>query len=371
MPSAPQRGDLVSLLRAFVAIDTSNPGGREADLAALLREHLAAHTPDELRLETVPRTGAVGAYVFARWGTPRILVNAHIDTVPAQSGWSGDPFALRVDGERAVGLGSADTKGAIAAILSALAIAGAPPRDCAVLFTGDEEVSGTCLRAALRDLSLESVQTAFICEPTGCRPGIAHRGFASLEVEASGAGGHSSTADAVPAPVIELARVAVALSEWSRARAASHPGEGLCVNAAEIRGTHSANVIPPAAALLLSFRPPPGADVEALFDEVRARVASSAPSTRMREILALPSFRTRDLAVFRRWLGDACDAAMSLDFWTEAALVDRAGINAVVYGPGDITLAHRADESVPLADLERARDVFARVFSRGTADASA
>jgi acetylornithine deacetylase len=371
MPAAPQRGDLVSLLRAFVAIDTSNPGGRETALAALLRDALAAHAPDELVLETVPRGTTDGAYVFARWGTPRVLLNAHIDTVPAQAGWTGDPFALRVDGERAIGLGSADTKGAIVAILGALASIAGRPRDVGVLFTGDEEVSGTCLRAAMRAGLLERVQTAIICEPTGCRPGVAHRGFASLEIEApGGGGGHSSTADVVPAPVVDLARVTVALSEWSRARAAADPAEGLCVNAAEIRGTHSSNVIPPSATLVLSFRPPPGADVSALLDETRARIAAVAPRARVREVLAHPSVRTRNLEAFRPWLGAACDRATSLDFWTEAALVDRAGVNTIVYGPGDITLAHSADESVPLADRERARDVFAEVLSKGTPDAT-
>ena len=40
----------------------------------------------------------------------------------------------------------------------------------------------------------------------------------------------------------------------------------------------------------------------------------------------------------------------------------RAGIDAVVFGPGDVGQAHAADEFVTIADLETARATFAQVF---------
>ena len=52
-------------------------------------------------------------------------------------------------------------------------------------------------------------------------------------------------------------------------------------------------------------------------------------------------------------------APVDLAFWTEAALLAAAGIDCVVYGPGDIAQAHAPDEFVPIAELERARDTFA------------
>ena len=53
---------------------------------------------------------------------------------------------------------------------------------------------------------------------------------------------------------------------------------------------------------------------------------------------------------------------MDLAFWTEAALYAEAGIDAVVFGPGDIAQAHAADEFVELAQLEAARDAFLQVL---------
>jgi acetylornithine deacetylase len=43
--------------------------------------------------------------------------------------------------------------------------------------------------------------------------------------------------------------------------------------------------------------------------------------------------------------------------WTDAALLNDAGIPAICFGPGDISLAHAAEEWVPLAEVEQATRV--------------
>jgi acetylornithine deacetylase len=48
-----------------------------------------------------------------------------------------------------------------------------------------------------------------------------------------------------------------------------------------------------------------------------------------------------------------------LPVFTDAALLQAAGIPAVLCGPGDIALAHSDDESVPLSDLELAAKIYA------------
>ena len=55
---------------------------------------------------------------------------------------------------------------------------------------------------------------------------------------------------------------------------------------------------------------------------------------------------------------------VGLDFWTEAALYQAAGMTAIVIGPGDIAQAHAADEYVTLSDLDWAVDFFADVYKR-------
>jgi acetylornithine deacetylase len=364
----------VSLLVDLIGHDTHNPAGNEPALAARLRDELAARKPDDVRLVEVPRPAGDGragngAYVLATWGTPRLVINSHLDTVPANAGWTGDPWKARVQNGHVIGLGAADTKGAIAAILCALddCAPDGGPRDLAILFSGDEELGGTVMRALMADRAsgpLAHVTQAIVCEPTSCRAGTRHRGVCAIVAGYAGAGGHSSNADRMPAPIADLARVAVVWDDWGRARREIGPPgfHGMCMNVAKLDGGVAFNVVPDRAELSMSFRPPPGQELEPLLDELECAAHALSPAVACKRVLANPSFETRDLDGFRPWLGSACDAPTDLAFWTEAAVLSHAGIDAVVFGPGSIAQAHAPDEYVPIADLAAARETFARMF---------
>ena len=354
--------DPVDLLSRLIAVDTHNPGGDEPKLCALAADELRARG-GEVRVVEVPREGQTGAYVLATWGTPRLLINAHVDTVPVNAGWSADPFAARVAEGRVVGLGACDTKGAIASLLCALDAA--PPRDLAVAFTGDEERTGTVIRALLereRD-ALAEVRRAIVCEPTSCRAGTRHRGILWIEATIGGRGGHSSRADELPAPLAEAARLAVAFAEWGQRQREVGPlgFRGMCMNIAKLDGGVAFNVIPDEATLTISVRPPPGTDVEHVREQLFSLALDVVPRAQLAVPMANPSFHTAHPERFSPLLG--VDAPIDLAFWTEAALLTTAGIDCVVYGPGDIAHAHAPDEFVPIADLVRARDTFAQLFA--------
>ena len=370
------RGDGVAAwLSRLIEVPTHNPGGDEPALARLLAEALAARGADEVAVELVPRpvsaevpAGTSGAYVYARWGSPRLLVNTHIDTVPPNRSWSRDPFAPLIDGERLVGLGAADTKGAAAAILCALERE--QPRDVAVLFSGDEELTGTCVRAFVDSPRAAGIERALVSEPTRRRVGVRHRGVSCFRAEVASHGGHSSRADHLPKPMVALGRLAVELDGVARRWLDRGPEgmTGLCLNVASIEGGVAFNVVPERAALTFSFRPPPGCDRPALDGDLVQALASAAleegPSVSMVEVMDRPPFATADLDGFRSLLGELVQDSVQLDFWTEAAVLAEAGIDAVVLGPGDIAVAHGADEWVPLADLDWAVDMYAAAFAR-------
>jgi acetylornithine deacetylase len=349
-------------LAELVAFDTQNPTGDERPLVERLARDLR-----ELGADSV-ETFATGSHhaVLARFGArPRLLINAHVDTVPANTGFSAPAHTLVERDGQLYGLGSADTKGAIAAILEALALlnaAGRRPTDVAVLFSGDEEKGSSVARAFLASGRAAGIERAIVCEPTLCRVGHRHRGIASADAIATSPGGHSSRADELPSPIVTLARVAVALDELGkRHRTLGPPGfAGLCLNVAAIEGGLAFNVIPTRATLTMSVRPGPGVDVNAILADAGVEAARAAAPYVIdwHVVRANPPFATRDLAAFAPLLGDRVKAPLDLAFWTEAALFAEAGIDAVVFGPGDIAQAHAADEHVALTQLETARDVF-------------
>lgn len=360
---------LLQNLEELVAVPTAYPDGDEERMATSLAAKLQAFRPDELRLATAPRVeGPAAAWVFARWGTPQILLNVHIDTVPAGPGWESDPLGLERDGGRVIGLGAADVKGSIAAILEALERRRTRPENIAILFSGDEERGNVAMRHFLNSPQSQGITRALVCEPTQNQVGSRHRGILSLLVAQEGPGGHSSRADFTPSPVAELASVAADLQAWGQEKvreAGAHPEfPGMCLNLGRFEGGVAFNVIPASAQLEISARPAPGNDVEQVRDELISRIRSRVPDALIDAPLANPPFQSLCSEDFIPWLGERAQDPVPLGFWTEAALLSQAGINAVVFGPGNIAQAHAANEWISVDQLEEAVEVFERVIAR-------
>jgi len=354
---------LVERLAELISFDTRNPDGDEwplvQRLAVELRE-LGAASVDEVEVGD-------HAYVYARFGgaSPRVLLNAHVDTVPANDGYTSPPHLLVRRGDRLYGLGTADIKGAIAAILEALA-AGPVTRPVGVLFSGDEEHGGSCIRAFLDTDAARGLERAIVCEPSNCRVGVRHRGIGAATVTLEGPGGHSSRVEEMVNPIAVLARAAVALdSMGAEYRSKGPPGfQGINLNVAGLEGGIAFNVVPTRAMLTFSVRPAPGDSVEELLAEAerRVRAATSPHAIAWSVAVSSPALQARDVAGFEPLLGARMTEPVDLGYWTEASRFSERGIDAVVFGPGDVAQAHAADEFVEMAQLETARAAYAHVL---------
>ncbi len=141
-------------LTRLIACDTSFPPGRGYDAFADLMEALVqplGFSGERVRvpeaLWQVPAGPAAGPrtnlIATRRSGKPTCGLYFHVDTVPSAAGWQGDPLSLQRDGESLIGLGAADMKGPIAAVLLALRAAeqhGVPlAYDPMLLLCTDEE----------------------------------------------------------------------------------------------------------------------------------------------------------------------------------------------------------------------------------------
>ena len=352
------------LLAELVAIPTQQAGpdgnaGDEPRICEHLAPKLRALGADDVTVAITPRTdGSPGAYVFARWGTPRRIINAHVDTVPANAGWSRSPWSPHVADGKLYGLGAADTKGAIAATL--VALEATRPRDVGVLFSGDEEAGSAAMHVFLASPIAREIREAIVCEPTARTAGIAHRGVFGQTATYEGAGGHSSKADHMPRPIAVLARLAVAIDDLGRARLGDGPPgmQGLCLNLAALHGGVAFNVVPQRAELEWSLRPYPGfdrAEWDAAVTLARTRVD---PSITIHSTIDHAPFLCAHPAALGALVAPFARSIGQLDFWTEAALYMDHGIDAIVIGPGDIAQAHASDEFVPLDDLDWAVELF-------------
>ena len=345
---------LLQHLATLVSFDTRNPPreiAAEGGIFGYLRAQLSGFD-----VEVVDH-GAGAVSLFAVRGQPRVLFNVHLDTVPDSPAWSADPHVLRVEDGRAIGLGACDIKGAAAALV---AVAQSTPGDMALLFTSDEEANDPrCIAAFLqRDHGFRDV---IVAEPTRCEAVLAHRGISAVRMEFRGDAGHASGAQALQASALHRAmRWGVRALDHVEAHAAQAFGglQGLRFNIGRMEGGIKANVIAPRAEVRFGFRPLPSQSMDALHAQFRDFAAGEAD---YEETFRGPSLPAGEAAEAENRRRDAQALAESLqlpignavDFWTEASLFSAAGMNAIVYGPGDIAQAHTADEWVALEQLER------------------
>jgi acetylornithine deacetylase len=355
-------------LAALVAFDTRNPPRRIGTDGIF--DYLRAQLPGFRCTVTDHGDGAVA--LLAVRGAPTRLFNVHLDTVPDSPGWSADPLRLRVEDGRAIGLGACDIKGAAACLLAAAAVTRG---DMALLFTTDEEANDArCVAGFLG--KVHGYAEVVVAEPTGCMAVLAHRGISSVLLRFQGTAGHAS-ADRGDASALHRAmRWGGRALDFVNAQQHLHFGglEGLRFNVGRIEGGIKANVVAPSAEVRFGFRPLPSQDI----DELHARFGACAEVgalLRYEELFRGPPLPAGDVSVAEqrrlaaRDLADALQLPIgnAVDFWTEASLFSRAGLTALVYGPGDIAQAHAADEWVPLAQLQRYADSIVRITDGGAA----
>jgi acetylornithine deacetylase len=371
----------IELLGRLVAFDTTSDRSN-IPLADFVCEYLDLPgvrlerfpSPDDRKVNLVIEAGP-------QPGSERdgLTLCGHMDVVPAGEGWTSDPFSLTRVGDRLVGRGTCDMKGflAIAANLLAEATPGLH-RPLALLFTYDEEVGTRGARhlAETWPDAKRLPRATIVGEPTGLRVVRAHKGIVELRVTVTGKSAHSGYPDLGRSAIEPAVRIAAALNELRERLAAERPAGHedfpevpfVPLNLGTIRGGTASNVVPDRCELSLTFRPLPGDDGAALTRRVSDTVRAAAADAPVEiAVTALsPAMATPVTALVMRELMAAAKEhdAVTGSYATDAGWLCRVGLDCAVYGPGDIALAHRADESVLIEDLERARRVLEQVIRR-------
>ena len=310
---------------------------------------------------------------------PGYILSGHMDVVPAdEAGWSSDPFVLRSDGERLYGRGTSDMKGFLAVALAAVPALCAMPlaRPVHLAFSYDEEAG--CrgvphLLARLSDLCAPPLG-AVIGEPSGMQPVLAHKGKAAARVTLRGRSGHSSRPDLGLNAVHAMAGVlqaavwaARALEDGPFDPAFDPPYSSLQVGT--IRGGQAVNIIPDLCTVEIEARAISGVDPTGLLSPVRVAaeaLAAQGFGVEWQMLSAYPALalsRSAPLAGLGAELAGR-EPLAAVSYGTEAGLYQKAGIDAIICGPGDIARAHRPDEYLLAGELAACQSMIEALGSR-------
>jgi acetylornithine deacetylase/succinyl-diaminopimelate desuccinylase family protein len=374
------RDRLVGRLSDLVRTESENPPGREravASLTARLCEDLGLEVESHERDEDRPS-------VVARWGGgpgPTIGYCSHIDVVPAgdRDAWTHDPYGAEIVDGRMFGRGSSDAKGPIAAALEAVAIlkgAGFEPAGTLELaLVADEEAGGFKGAAFLVEEKVIHPEVAIIGEPSALRIVRAQRGIAWSRITTRGVAAHGSAPERGVNAILHMAAIVGALQETLPD--ISHPVVGgPTIGVGTIHGGDKVNMIPARCVAEIDRRTIPGeteADVLGQFEAAIDIARRTHPNIdAVPEIVSWgSSFELRAEAPLVQTLAGAVaevtgHPAEQIGFrgTSDARFLAEAGADVLVFGPGEIELAHTARESIDLAQLETGALCYALAFAR-------
>ena len=378
---------VVADTQALIRIDSQNPGIQEASCGQWVQERLNGMGLSPTVMHVTEGRNNIVATVTGG-DAPRLVVLAHLDTVPIGDGWTHDPLGGEIVDAKIFGRGACDMKGGLAVglgLLEALVTHGVTPAgDIVFVATVDEEapdmagahslVAGGFFRPSDQVIALE---------PTGTKLRIAQMGLRWLQVTVTGRMAHAGRAHLGIDSAHVMARIVDRLK--AHVGGLDHVDE-ILGRPRFTCGTFAAgvatNVVPPTAHASFDVRIVPPMKIDDVVPMVRAIVDDvlvdfpGASCEIAPQGAARPPVRAADDAPIVRGLRQAYLAEVGQplpqgdddghEAYTDASMVAAltGSTSCTVFGPGSTDRAHTADEFVPIADL----DLVSRVLWRMVGD---
>ncbi|MGL4728369.1 MAG: acetylornithine deacetylase [Bosea sp. (in: a-proteobacteria)] len=366
----------LEILAALVGFDTVSCNSNLA-LIDWVERYLSTHG---ITCRRFPDETGQKAALFATIGPaqmPGYVLSGHTDVVPVDGQhWSSDPFTLRIANGRAYGRGAVDMKGYLACCLALVPqmVSAKLTRPIHLAFSYDEEVGCVGVRPMLRWLNEQPVKPlgAFIGEPSSMQVIIGHKGKRSARLVVTGTGAHSSLAPQAVNAVQFGARIVARIADIAARLEREGPRDALydithsTGHVGMMHGGEALNIVPERCEMVFEFRTIAQDDPDALMDQVRAYAMSELLPQMQRidpcagiEMEVYAGFSGLDtqpdaaIVSLAKHLSGRNDHA-KVAYGTEAGLFTAiAGIPAVVLGPGSISQAHKPDEYIEIAELEK------------------
>jgi len=380
--SSIERERLVDQLADLVRLDSTNPdlvpgGTGEAEIAVYVGEAMQDLGLEVDVWEPAPDRPNVVGVLPGTGGGRSLMLNAHTDTVGVEGMEA--PFAPRIEDGRMYGRGTQDMKGSLAAQLAAVR----------ALRDANVELAGDVIVAAVIDEEYKSrgtealverydVDGAIVTEPTDLELALAHKGFVWIDVTTRGRAAHGSRPDEGVDANMHMGRVLARLDRLEqtlRDRNGHRLVGAPSLHAAQIEGGTASSVYAARCRLRVERRTIPGETIEQVQNEVQSILNVLSTDD--------PAFgSTCEVAFSRRPFEVAPDAPIAetvrsatsevlgqappdagQTFWTDAALLAKAGTETVVLGPVGDGL-HTTEEWVDLDSVEALAHILARTALR-------
>lgn len=383
------RSHVLELLRHLVQAP-SYPGlpRQEEKAAAVLADFLSAHGIEVKQIEVRPGRPNVQACVRSTVPGKHLVFCGHTDTVPPNKMATRDLFSAEIIDGRMHGRGTVDMKGALAAMAVALIAV----QKSGLLHKGllslaaviDEEMESLGAEALIH--SGFKTDVAIVGEPTRNTIAIGHKGLEWLEVEFIGKATHGGTAEKGLNAISAAAKFIATVDEdlLPKLRERKHPIIGSpSLNFGTIEGGDQPSTVAAHCKIQIDRRWIPAENIELVFSEIEeclAHVRQQMPGikTKLSRVpggMATMIHGPLEISGTHPLVASAQKARLEIcghageltafPAWTDGALLSReARIPTIILGPGDLALAHSADESIALEEVYQAAEIYAMAAVR-------
>lgn len=328
-------------------------------------------TEDENKVNLVIRKGPAAGDERAG-----LILSGHLDVVPAtEPQWQSDPFELIERDGAYVARGACDMKGfnALAMNLFRETDAASLSAPLALIFTHDEEVG--CLGARRLTQTWPSddplPRSAIIGEPTSLQAVRMHKGHLTIRITLHGTSAHSGSPHLGINAIEPLAAIIQGLivlrEQWETCRTETSqyfPAVPFPVlNIARVHGGEAINVVPEQCVLDVGVRLLPGEDSAGAIHTIKAIIGDAADVEVLNDN---PPMYVEDDAPIHRAVCELIGQHEShgVSYSSDGGWLSTMGIDSVLFGPGTIEVAHRPNESVPIAEMNKAKDVLERIVKK-------
>lgn len=329
----------INLLKSLIA--TPSLSRNEENAAQLIRQFL---DEEQFQYQTKMNNTWIKNQ-FWQEGLPVILLNSHIDTVKAASGYTRDPFSPDVENDILYGLGSNDAGGALVTLLAVFMHFNELenlPFNLIYAATAEEEISGLNGLASILD-EIGSLDLAIVGEPTKMQMAIAEKGLMVLDCTAHGKSGHAAREEGENAIYKAIADIEKIRN--FRFEKTSEILGAVKMSVTIINSGTQHNVVPDSCSFVVDVRTNEHYSNRQAFEIIDQLVDSDVvPRSFRLNSSGIPV----DHPIVKKGIG------LGLNYYGSPTTSDQAVIpfSSIKIGPGDSARSHTADEYILISEME-------------------
>jgi acetylornithine deacetylase/succinyl-diaminopimelate desuccinylase family protein len=358
---------LVAILSDLIAIPSPYPPGESVDIC---RYAAARLKKAGYKVQVLARKKGVDNVVAKMGkGSPRIVFNAHVDTVGVgdRENWKTDPFKAVVKNGHVFGLGAGNCKGSMAVQLwlaEEIARRGGPVKgEVCFTFVADEENLGPEGMSFLRDKGHVKPDALILGAQTENQMIVSERGVFWARITTKGKAAHAGNPGAGDNAIARMTRLLAAIDTGLAPKIDKRVDGPMrsTMNVGMIRGGHNTNVVPASCMVEIDRRLLPSERVKSAYKElVDTLKAAGEPkgSWTCEFLTGTNGFKGSAKGMAIAALADAIKSRLG----KPARFLNATGVSDGRYfaddrieiiniGPGSGVAGHAANESVPIAEM--------------------